>query len=100
MAYRRGRVGGIKRRFGGDFTSTADNREKITIRVRPDTARRIEQWYEADNCRSKNEFIEKAVNYYANSLAVKDNDRLPGLVAAAIDSRLKTLEDRVSSLLF
>ena len=82
------------------MSSNTTTRDALPFRAKPDTMRRIEQWYQADNCRSKNEFIEKAVNYYANALAAKDNDRLPVMVGAALDSRLKAFEDRLSTLLF
>lgn len=82
------------------MSNSTTGRDAFPFRPKPETMRRIEQWYQADNCRSKNEFIEKAVNYYANALAAKDVDRLPAMVAAALNSRLKTFEDRLSSLLF
>ncbi len=82
------------------MSKSTTGKDAFPFRPKPETMRRIEQWYRADNCRSKNEFIEKAVNYYANALAAKDVDRLPAMVAAALDSRLKTFEDRLSSLLF
>ncbi|MEI3086360.1 MAG: hypothetical protein V8S87_10425 [Oscillospiraceae bacterium] len=43
--------------------------------MQPETRRRIEQWYAADNCQSKNEFIEKAVNFYVDYLEIQDNKR-------------------------
>ena len=36
-----------------------ETRDRIAFRMQPETRRRIEQWYAADNCQSKNEFIEK-----------------------------------------
>ena len=56
--------------------------------------------YQADNCRSKNEFIEKAVNCYADMLAAGESTTLPRAVQSAIDSRLKLFEDRIASLLY
>ena len=41
-----------------------ETRERIAFRMQPETRRRIEQWYAADNCQSMNEFVEKAVNFY------------------------------------
>jgi len=35
-----------------------ETRDRIAFRMQPETRRRIEQWYAADNCQSKNEFIE------------------------------------------
>ena len=47
-----------------------ETRERIAFRMQPETRRRIEQWYAADNCQSKNEFIEKAVNFYVDYLGI------------------------------
>ena len=44
-----------------------ETRDRIAFRMQPETRRRIEQWYAADNCQSKNEFIEKAVNFYVGN---------------------------------
>lgn len=47
-----------------------ETRDRIAFRMQPETRRRIEQWYAADNCQSKNEFIEKAVNFYVDYLGI------------------------------
>ncbi len=82
------------------MSKSTTGKDAFPFRPKPETMRRIEQWYQADNCRSKNEFIEKAVNYYTNALAANDIDRLPVLVSAALDSRLKTFESRLGAMLF
>ena len=38
------------------------NENRLNFRMTDETAAKIERWYQEDNCRSKNEFIEKAVN--------------------------------------
>lgn len=53
-----------------------ETRDRIAFRMQPETRRRIEQWYAADNCQSKNEFIEKAVNFYVDYLGIQDNTTL------------------------
>ena len=77
-----------------------DNKDRLTYRPEPETKQKIERWYQADNCRSKNEFIEKAVNFYADALAAGESTMLPRAVQSAIDGRLKIFEDRISSLLY
>ena len=62
--------------------------------------RRIEQWYEADGCRSRNEFMERAVTYYTDALALMDSSLLPRAVTAAIDGRLNQFEDRLARLAY
>ncbi len=76
-----------------------EDRTKMTIRLRPETLRRLEQWYGVENS-SKNEFIEDAINYYADALALKDNTLLPRAVKSAIDGRLGQFEDRFARLAY
>ena len=76
------------------------NENRLNFRMTNETASKIERWYQEDNCRSKNEFIEKAVNCYADMLAVGESTALPRAVQSAIDNRLKLFEDRISSLLY
>ena len=77
-----------------------DNKDRLTYRPEPETKQKIERWYQADNCRSKNEFIEKAVNCYADMLAAGESTTLPRAVQSAIDGRLKILEDRIAAVLY
>ena len=76
------------------------NENRLNLRMTDETAAKIERWYQADNCRSKNEFIEKAVNCYTDMLAAGESTMLPRAVQSAIDNRLKLFEDRISSLLY
>ena len=78
----------------------SDNKDRLTYRPEPETKQKIERWYQEDNCRSKNEFIEKAVNCYADMLAAGESATLPRAVQSAIDARLKLFEDRIASLLY
>ena len=78
----------------------SDNKDRLTYRPEPETKQKIERWYQEDNCRSKNEFIEKAVNRYADMLSAGESTTLPRAVQSAIDNRLKLFEDRISSLLY
>ena len=76
------------------------NENRLNFRMTDETASKIERWYREDNCRSKNEFIEKAVNRYADMLSAGESTTLPRVVQSAIDNRLKLFEDRISSLLY
>ena len=76
------------------------NENRLNLRMTDETAAKIERWYQEDNCRSRNEFIEKAVNFYADSLAAGESTTLPRAVQSAIDGRLKILEDRIAALLY
>ena len=75
-----------------------ETKERLPLRMKPETSRRLEQWYTADNCRSKNEFVEKAVNFYVDYLEMQDNQSLlPTALLAALDGRLGRLEDHIAS---
>ena len=78
----------------------SDNKDRLTYRPEPETKQKIERWYQVDNCRSKNEFIEDAINYYADALALKDNTLLPRTVKSVIDGRLGQFEEHMAYLLF
>ena len=78
----------------------SENNDRLNFRMKPETAEKLEHWYKADHCRSKNEFVEKAVNFYADSLAAENSATLPLAIQAAIDGRLKLLEDRMAAILY
>ena len=74
-----------------------ETKERFPLRMKPETSRRLEQWYAADNCRSKNEFVEKAINFYVDYLETQDNQSLlPTALQAALDGRLGRLEDFIA----
>ena len=74
-----------------------ETKERFPLRMKPETSRRLEQWYAADNCRSKNEFVEQAINFYVDYLETQDNQSLlPTALQAALDGRLDRLEDHIA----
>lgn len=78
----------------------SENKDRLNFRMKPETAEKLEHWYKADHCRSRNEFVEKAVNFYADTLAVENSATLPLAIQTAIDGRLKLLEDRMAAILY
>ncbi len=76
------------------------NENRLNFRMTDETAAKIERWHQEDNCRSRNEFVEKAVNFYADSLAAENSTMLPLAIQTAIDARLKLFEDRMASILY
>ena len=76
---------------------STETRDRIAVRMDQETSRRLEQWYLADNCKSKNEIILKAMNFYIDHLEIKDNKSLlPMAIMSAIDGRLSRLEDYIA----
>ena len=64
------------------------NENRLNFRMTDETATKIERWYQEDNCRSKNEFIEKAVNCYADMLAAGESTALPQIGRASCRERV------------
>ena len=81
--------------------ATKETKVRPTLRVEPKTAQRVEQWYKAANCRSQNEFMERAINFYVDFLEMSDNnDLLPQALQSYLDGRLSQLESRLSAISF
>ena len=93
-------IQGIPARRAADWRIMSKEENRLNFRMSPETAEKLEHWYRQDGCRSKNEFLERAVNYYADHLAAGTSTMLPRAVQSAIDGRLQLLEQRLSSLLF
>ena len=78
-----------------------ETRDRIAFRMQPETRRRIEQWYAADNCQSMNEFVEKAVRFYDGYLKVQNAGAfLPHAVADVLEGTLGVFANRMAKLLF
>ena len=73
---------------------------KMTVRLSDLTAYRLETGYQRDGSRSKNEFIEKAIVRYLDSIEAEQSETLPIAIQSAIDGRLGMFEDRLTKLLF
>ena len=76
------------------------NDNRFPLRLDDVTRWKIESWYKKDDCQSRNEFVVKAVNFYADYLAGQVNDVLPVAIQSAIDGRLGMFEDRLAQLLY
>ena len=73
---------------------------RFTLRLDDVTRWKIECWYKKSGCQSRNEFVERAVNFYADYLAGQENGVLPAAIQSAIDGRLSLLEDRMARILY
>ncbi len=80
------------------MSKKADNR--FPLRLDDLTRWKIECWYQKDDCQSRNEFVEKAVNFYADYLAGLENNLLSVAIQSAINGRLGMFEDRMAKLLY
>lgn len=74
---------------------------KFALWLYPDTMEKIETLYRGDNCKSKSEFIEKAVRFYCGYLTAADyRDYFPNIIVSVMQGKLDSLENRMAALLF
>jgi hypothetical protein len=74
---------------------------RFPLRISKDTAGLVKAAMPRDNCRSQNEFMEKAIRFYAGHITARDGaevltEALVGVIRGALDDS----ENRVSRLLF
>lgn len=61
----------------------------------------VENHYQADNCSTKNEYIEKAIQFYSGYLnSERAGDYLPRVLADVLEGKLGALGKRMGHLLF
>ena len=78
-----------------------EEKVKFQMRIDPDTDRKIKAAMPRANCRSQNEFMEKAVRFYCDYLAAEDvADFLPPIFVHAMRGTIQTIENRIARLLF
>ena len=77
------------------------DKKKFALWLHPQTLEEISGAYASDNCRSKSEFIEKAVKFYLAHLdAQNDSSVLPNVFLSAMKGMLSESDNRISRLLF
>lgn len=79
----------------------AEHKKKFALRMALETQQLVVSLYERDNCRSQNEFIEKAIRFYAGYLCTNDaSEFLSHALLTVIRGILRRGEDRTNSNLF
>ena len=79
----------------------AEEKVKFLMRIDPDTDRKIKAAMPGSNCRSQNEFVEKALQFYCSYLATPDPTRfLPPIFLEAMRGTIQSSAEHISRLLF
>lgn len=74
---------------------------KFALRIAPETQALVKELCSQDNCQSQNEFIEKAIQFYAGYVSGKDAmEYLPPALVAALRGTVQDSENRIARLLF
>ncbi|MEA4893861.1 MAG: hypothetical protein VB064_01205 [Oscillospiraceae bacterium] len=76
-------------------------KERTAIWLYPETMNRLDSWLEKDNCKSRSEFVEKALSFYMGYLGTEDiSSYLSKALLTSIQGTLRTAENRMASNLF
>ena len=78
-----------------------ENKKKFALWMYPETLERVEKVYREDGCRSKSEFIEKAIEFYLGYLSGTGQDSyLSAVLVSTLKSVVAESDNRQSRLLF
>ena len=69
-----------------------ENKKRTAVWLTPGVIRRMDGWLEEDNCKTRSEFIEKALRFYMGYLAAEDTSEY--LSRALVDTLRGTLADK------
>ena len=78
-------------------------REKIkfALRISPETQQLVKEMCPRDNCRTQNEFIEKAIRFYSGYISGQEAIAyLPAALTSVLRATVQSTEDRICRLLF
>ena len=79
----------------------SEEKVRIHTRITQEMERKINAAMPKANCQSRNEFLEKALQFYCDYLAAEDvADFLPPIFIHAMQGTLQCSEDRIARLLF
>lgn len=77
------------------------NKIKFPLWLLPATMESVDELYAGDNCKSKSEFIEKAINFYIGFLKSEDNvNYLSPRITSSVDAVVHVAEQRINRNLF
>ena len=77
------------------------NKEKFALWIYPETMEEVGYTYDSDNCRSKSEFIEKAIQFYLGYLKQERNvNYLSPRITSSVEAVVHGSEHRLNRNLF
>ena len=78
-----------------------ENKEKKAFWFYPETLTGVETHYKHDNCRSKSEFIEKAIRFYIGYLDEENSvNYISPMITETVKAEIKGTEQRLARLMF
>ena len=80
---------------------TPEIKTRIPLWLYPSTLEAVDRAMERDNCKSRSEFIENAIRFYAGYLSGEDAVQfLPAALVSALRATVENSESRIARLLF
>ena len=74
---------------------------KITIRLSDETLKKCNEGMDITNCKVRNEFIEKAIEFYSGYVSAEvHSEFLSDVIVESMEGIIKALENRFGRLLF
>lgn len=74
---------------------------KFALRMAPETQQLVKEMCPRDNCQTQNEFIEKAIRFYAGYISGEEAvEFLPAALVTALQGSIQSSESRTARLLF
>lgn len=78
-----------------------DLKKRVSIWLRASTRKKIDEIYQIDGCRSKSDFVERAIAFYSGYvLSNKSDSYLPNVITASLKSIVKESDNRLGRLIF
>ena len=78
-----------------------DTKKRIPVWLYPKTLKRMDESLDLGNCKSRSEYIEKALSFYSGYLLSKESSPyLPVILTSAMSGIVEASENRTSRLLF
>lgn len=78
-----------------------ETKTRIPVWLYPSTLEAMDRGMETSRCKSRSEFIEEAVQFYAGYISGQDaNAYLPPALVSALNATLHSMEERICRLLF
>ena len=79
----------------------SENRHRHTVWMDDTVWDQVESHYQKDNCSTKNEYIEKAIQFYSGYLDTKHAEEyLPRILSDVLEGKLDAFGKRMGRLLF
>lgn len=80
---------------------TEETKNRIPLWLYPSTIESMDALLEKDNCKSRSEFIEKAIRFYSGYISAEDGMKfLPIAITSAMSGIISTSENRMARLIF